>query len=261
MNLMRPVLTAILLASAFTALHAEQLPVLRGTCSLAHAPDSKDLDLRLVRGGCATEDQCGTEQMQQPANAFTGITPSDLERDGAPLTATMKREAGTLVCAGVAHGSRLEGSYTFTPDATFVSRMETMGFKDLDSEKLEAYTLFGIDTEWIQSLRTAGVGGLDSGKLIALRIFKVDAPYVRSMEALGYPAPEADKLIALRVQKVDPAEVKQIRALGYSPTLDQLVEMRIFQVTPDYIRRMQSKGVSDLTISKLVQMRIFKIAD
>ena len=54
-------------------------------------------------------------------------------------------------------------------------------------------------------------------------------------------------------------QVKQIRALGYEPTLDQLVEMRIFKVTPEFIERMRARGLNDLTISKLVQIRIFKL--
>ncbi len=65
----------------------------------------------------------------------------------------------------------------------------------------------------------------------------------------------------MRVQHVDPEEVKQIRAMGYEPTLDELVQMRIFKVTPDFIRRMQARGLKDLTISKLVQIRIFDLAE
>jgi len=63
------------------------------------------------------------------------------------------------------------------------------------------------------------------------------------------------------VQHVDPEEVKQIRAMGYQPTLDELIQMRIFNITPDFIHRMQTKGLNDLTISKLVQIRIFKLAE
>ena len=81
------------------------------------------------------------------------------------------------------------------------------------------------------------------------------------MIALGYPAPDAEKLVALRVQRVDPDEVKQIRALGYQPTLDELIQMRIFNITPAFIHRMQSRGLENLTISKLVQIRIFNLAD
>jgi hypothetical protein len=49
--------------------------------------------------------------------------------------------------------------------------------------------------------------------------------------------------------------------MGYQPTLDELVQMRIFKVTPDFIRRMQARGLKDLTISKLVQIRIFNLAE
>jgi hypothetical protein len=37
--------------------------------------------------------------------------------------------------------------------------------------------------------------------------------------------------------------------------------MRIFKITPDFIHRMQAKGLSNLTISKLVQIRIFQLAE
>jgi hypothetical protein len=37
--------------------------------------------------------------------------------------------------------------------------------------------------------------------------------------------------------------------------------MRIFKVTPDFIRRMQARGLKDLTIRKLVQIRIFNLAE
>jgi hypothetical protein len=49
--------------------------------------------------------------------------------------------------------------------------------------------------------------------------------------------------------------------MGYQPTLDELIQMRIFNITPDFIHRMQAKGLNDLTISKLVQIRIFKLAE
>jgi hypothetical protein len=55
--------------------------------------------------------------------------------------------------------------------------------------------------------------------------------------------------------------VRQIRALGYQPTVDQLIQIRIFKVTPDFIQRMHDRGLGNLTISKLVQIRIFKLAD
>jgi hypothetical protein len=53
--------------------------------------------------------------------------------------------------------------------------------------------------------------------------------------------------------------VRQIRALGLKPTLDELIQIRIFHITPDFVHRMQDRGLKNLTISKLVQIKIFKL--
>ena len=86
------------------------------------------------------------------------------------------------------------------------------------------------------------IDGLDTDKLIAMRVFNIDPSYVHSITALGYPQPDADQLIGLRVQGVNAEEVAQFRAMGYQPTLEQLIQIRIFKVTPDFIRRMQARG-------------------
>jgi hypothetical protein len=260
---MRGILGAALLAlSTSLILQAEeQLPTLTGSCSVNAASNPAEADLRLERGGCEGFHDCGSTQTQEPWNAFSGFTLADLQREGARVDAVIHAEAGKITCSGAVHDGRLSGDYTFVPDPAFVARMQQMGFRDLDAEKLQAYTLFHIETAWIRSIQDTGVTGLDSGNLIALRIFHVDAGYISGLKALGYPAPGAGKLVALRVQHVEPEEVKQIRAMGYQPTLDELVQMRIFKVTPDFIRRMQARGLKDLTIRKLVQIRIFNLAE
>jgi hypothetical protein len=256
------ILSALLAAYTGLFLQAEQhLRTLTGSCSVAATSNEAEVDLRLERGGCGGKEDCGSTQTQEPLSAFFGFTLADLRREGAHVDAVLRAEAGTITCSGAVHDGRLSGDFRFVPDAVFFDHMLQMGYHDLDEEKLQAYTLFRIGIAWVHSLQAAGVSGLDSGNLIALRIFHVDADYIRSLNAVGYPTPDAGKLIALRVQHVDPEEVKQIRAMGYQPTLDELIQMRIFQVTPDFIRRMQAKGLNDLTISKLVQIRIFKLAE
>lgn len=256
------VLTALLAASAGLFLQAEQhLRTLNGSCSIAATANEAEVDLRLESAACSGIDYCASNQTQEPISAFLGFTLADLRREGAHVDAVIRAEAGTLTCSGAVHDGRLSGAFNFVPDPEFAGRMFQMGYRDLDEEKLQAYTLFRIGIGWVRSLQAAGVSGMDSGNLIALRIFHADSDYVHSLNALGYPAPEADKLIALRVQHVDAEEVKQIRALGYQPTLDELIQMRIFHITPDFIHRMQARGLNHLTISKLVQIRIFNLAE
>jgi hypothetical protein len=61
------------------------------------------------------------------------------------------------------------------------------------------------------------------------------------------------------VQGVNAEEVRQIRAMGFKPTLDELIQIRIFHITPEFVKRMQERGLTNLTISKLVQIKIFKL--
>jgi hypothetical protein len=239
----------------------EELRTLTGSCSITATSNGTEADLRLERGGCEGNGDCSSTQTQEPVSAFSGFALADLQREGAHVEAKIRAEAGTITCSGGVHDGRMSGAFTFVPDPAFVDHMLQMGFRDLEADKLQAYTLFGIGIGWVHSLQAAGIGGLDSGNLTALRIFHVDTDYVRSLNGLGYATPDAGKLIALRVQNVNPEEVKQVRAMGYQPTLDELIQMRIFKVTPDFIHRMQARGFNDLTISKLVQIRIFKLAD
>jgi hypothetical protein len=256
------VLTALLAATTGLFLQAEQqLRTLNGSCSVTATAHEAEVDLRLERDACGGSEHCGSNQIQEPISAFLGFTLADLRREGAHVDAVLRAEAGTITCSGAVHDGRLSGAFNFVPDPAFVDRMLQMGYRDLDEEKLQAYTLFRIGTDWVRSLQDAGVSGMDAGNLIALRIFHADTDYIHSLNALGYPTPDAGKLITLRVHRVDVEEVKQIRALGYHPTLDELIQMRIFHVTPDFIHRMQARGFSQLTISKLVQIRIFNLAE
>jgi hypothetical protein len=262
----RPLLTVALAVLMAASLRADAMPPgqklddLSGACRIRAARGAGDLELKLERGNCDGGGNCHNTETNEPLNAFTGITLADLSREGAHLDAVLTAEAGTLRCSGSVHAAELEGSFTFEPDKAFVDRMRDVGITGIDPDKLEAYALFRVTRDWVVSLQKAGVTDIDADNLIALRIFRVDPDYVRSLQSLGYP-PSAEKLIALRVQGVDPADIKQVQAMGYHPTIDELIQMRIFKVTPDFIERMKAKGFENLTIAKLVQIRIFKLAE
>jgi hypothetical protein len=261
MNLLRVFATSAVLTAASLALHAAaSLQPLRAKCTISASEHPGKLRLRVDRDLC-DDDHCGSSFSNDMFNRLTGVTIADLAQEGSQLTAALHAEAGTFTCAGTVHEGELSGDSTFTPDAAFAARMEGMGFSGLDSEKLQTYAFVNVESAWARSLQQLGIPGITTDNLIALRIFNVDEAYVHAITALGYELPSADKLIALRVQGVDPAEVREIRALGYQPTLDELIQIRIFKITPDFIRRMQARNLKNLTIAKLVQIRIFKLAD
>jgi hypothetical protein len=230
-------------------------------CNVSIGDKSGTFRLQTDNGDCHGHKNCGSNMSDLPSGRFTGINLSDFANEGAHLTATLAAEAGTFTCAGTIKEGELDGDAAFASNPDFVARMEKMGFTGFDNDKLLAYTLFDVQTDWVQSLQQLGIHGMDSGNLIALRIFHVDPAFVHGLTSLGYEVPDADKLVGLSVQGVNADEVRQIRALGFQPTLDQLVQIRIFKVTPDFIRNMQARGFKNLTIDKLVQIRIFNLAD
>lgn len=252
--------TLILAAAAISlTLSAQSFAPLRAKCEITASTDAGKLSLRVIDRDCPSDQHCGSHFNSDLMNRFTGITTADLARDGAHITATLAGEAGTFTCTGTVHDEALYGDALFTPDAAFVDRMGKLGFTGYDSQKLQAYTLLDVTSEFARSLQQANIKGVTTDNLIALRIFKIDPAYAQSFVSMGYEQPDADKLIGLKVQGVNGEEVRQIRALGLKPTLDELIQIRIFKITPDFVHRMQDRGLKDLTIAKLVQIRIFKL--
>jgi hypothetical protein len=258
MNLSRFAGLAVVLATSLIA-HPASLAPFQANCTVSIADDGRRFRLEVRKEECAESRHCGSNFSNEFLDRFTGITLADLGRDGAALTATLAGEPGAFTCSGKVHDGELQGQGVFTPDEGFVERMGRMGFTGYDSEKLMAYTFIGVDSKWAQSMQQTGVQGITVDNLLALRIFKIDPDYVHSFVSMGYEMPDADKLIALKVQGVNGEEVRQIRDLGYKPTLDELIQIRIFKITPEFIRRMKERGLTNLTIAKLVQIRIFKL--
>lgn len=255
----RALTCVIALLAGSIAADAGSLAPLHSRCYISAEEDSGRFKIYIPSGDCEESRQCGSNFSNDSLDRLTGITRADLGHEGANLTATLAAEPGTFTCSGTVHDGELAGRSMFTPDQGFLDRMGRMGFSGFDAEKLMAYAFMDVTTKWVGSMQQADVQGMTVDNLLALRIFRVDPDYIHSLTSMGFAMPDADKLIALKVQGVNADEVRQIRSLGYQPTLDELIQIRIFHITPEFIRRMQDRGLKNLTIAKLVQIRIFKL--
>lgn len=257
---LRSVTLVLAFAASTLTLAAQSLEPLRAKCDISPSSGGGKLSLHIFNDrDCPERQHCGSDFSSESMSRFNGVSLSDLARDGAHLTATLKGEAGTFTCTGTVHDQDLYGDALFTPDSAFVDRMAKLGFTGYDSRKLQAYTLLDVTSDFARSLQQANIKHVTTDNLIALRIFKIDPSYAQGFVSMGYEQPDADKLIALKVQGVNAEEVGKIRDLGFKPTLDELIQIRIFHITPEFVHRMQSRGLKDLTISKLVQIKIFKL--
>jgi beta-lactamase regulating signal transducer with metallopeptidase domain len=68
--------------------------------------------------------------------------------------------------------------------------------------------------------------------------------YVDGMKAAGLGDLSVDQLIALKIQDVTPDYVRAIHDLGMQPDANMLIAMRVQDITPDYIRELHAAGLN-----------------
>ncbi len=66
--------------------------------------------------------------------------------------------------------------------------------------------------------------------------------YVDGMKSAGLPDLSADDLIALKIQDVTPEYVRGMHELGLHPDADGLVGMKVQGVTPEYVKELRALG-------------------
>jgi hypothetical protein len=81
------------------------------------------------------------------------------------------------------------------------------------------------------------------------------------MKAAGFKDLDSKKLVALRVQGVTPEYAKSIAQQYPGATVDDVIKTRIFKIDADFIAQAKKYGFKDLSLDKLVQLRISGLLD
>ena len=93
-------------------------------CSIATGRHDGKMEFSWQRGDCDPKSHCHEGDSDMSWSRWTGVTPADLQREGATIDARMKGEAGEMRCVGTVHDSEMRGTFSFTPDMEFLHRME-----------------------------------------------------------------------------------------------------------------------------------------
>jgi hypothetical protein len=230
------------------------------TCSIRAGRTDEKMSFDSERGDCVAGQHCHQSSNSDMLwSKWTGVTPQDLEHEGAAVDARMKAEAGEMRCVGTVHDAAMRGTYSFTPDAGFAKRMEAMGFDDQTPDRLQGYAMLDVTTEWVKQMKDAGVTEMTASKLMGLKALKVDPAYVKAMAAAGYPELRANKLTSMKAVGVNPEKVQAVKAMGFSPTQEELIQMCVFKIDAPFIERMKARGFQNLTIAQLVKIKVFKL--
>jgi len=237
---------------------------LTGLCMLsdAHRANRADrVQLVLAPTDCSEDSGHCTDVNNASVEwgRWTGISEETLAKEGATPTARMNAEAGDLVCNGSVHNGVLSGRYQFTPNEGFRTEMASMGFDEITPRKQLGFLMLDVTTAWVKEMKRLGVTDLSTGKLMGLKALHVDPEYIRAMSAAGYPELRAGKLTEMKAVGVTPEKVQEARSLGFTPTEQELIQMCIFHIDRPFVETMRARGLNDLTLEKLIKIKIFKV--
>jgi beta-lactamase regulating signal transducer with metallopeptidase domain len=175
------------------------------------------------------------------------------------------------------------------PKSTYIDRMKAAGY-DVDLDKMIAMKIQGVTPEYARSMAQLGFGKLSADDLIACkiqgvtaeaieqfkkqglevksiqdaisyRIFEVTPEFTEGMAKAGFKGLDSKKLVALRVQGVT-AEYAQSIAKQYpGATVDDVIKTKIFNINSDFIAQAKAHGFTNLSLEKLVRLRISGVLD
>lgn len=146
-----------------------------------------------------------------------------------------------------------------TPE--YAEQMAKVGFGKPSVDDLIALKVQGVTPDYAAKLHADGIEASSFHDLISYRIFNVTPEFVAGMKDAGYGNLSAKQAVKLRVQGVTPEYAKGVKSQFPEATVDDLEQMRIFNINADFIASAKRHGFAPLTIQKLVKLRISGILD
>jgi beta-lactamase regulating signal transducer with metallopeptidase domain len=146
-----------------------------------------------------------------------------------------------------------------TPE--YARSMAQLGFGKLSADDLIACKIQGVSPETIAEFKKQGLEVRSIQDAISYRIFEVTPAFVDGMKAAGFKDLDSQKLVALRVQGVTPDYARMIAQKYPGATADDVIKTRIFKIDADFIALAQKHGFNNLSLDKLVQLRISGLLD
>ena len=146
-----------------------------------------------------------------------------------------------------------------TPE--YARAMAQVGFGKPSADDLIACKIHGVSPEAIAEFKKQGLEVKSLQDAISYRIFQVTPEFVAGMKAAGFKDLSSEHLLALRVQGVTPEYARMIAQQYPGATVEDVVKTRIFKIDADFIAQAKKHGFSNLSLDKLVQLRISGLLD
>ena len=82
--------------------------------------------------------------------------------------------------------------------------------------------------------------------------------FISEMEGAGFSDLDVDQLVAMKIHEITPAYVKAMRDLGYHADVEHIVAMKVQEITPDYVRGIRGEGFEP-DADQIIAMKVHEI--
>ncbi|PYT27354.1 MAG: hypothetical protein DMG57_18625 [Acidobacteria bacterium] len=188
-----------------------------------------------------------------PLSSFHGLSP-DLLAHGGRAKFEYVHDAGRLICEGSFFWGRGSGSFTFAPNAQFVSELERLGYEAPNDDQLFSMLMTDVSLEFARGVRDV-VPYASTKQLIELRIHGVTLAYIREARQAGYKDLTAQDYVEMRIHGVETDFLRDLKSFGYNLQARDIVELRIHGVSSEFVGGLKQAGY-DLSAKQITELRI-----
>src|ERR1041385_1741568 len=148
--------------------------------------------------------------------------------------------------------------------------MSLASFANLTPSQINAATMTPVTFTMHREAGTiAFEGTFRNGNGAGQFTFTPDRSYIDKVKSLGLDfelhrkhreTTEEEDLFTLALHDVSTSFIKSMQAIGFRTTLEKYLRMRIFNVTPEYVREMQSLFSEKLDDEEIVRSKIHGVS-
>ena len=176
----------------------------------------------------------------------------------------MIRPAGTMSMTGKIEGTSGYGRFEFTPNESYRTNLTQNGVKEVDDELLIHCFFANLPNEFISFLKKTGYSTVSRDELLQLAIFRLDEVAIRGYldlaTSLGKKNVPLQQLVELKIANVSPETVGQLAKAGYKDLdLSDVSALSLQNVSPAFIDSMNSLGFGKLSMDDVMSAKIHGI--
>jgi beta-lactamase regulating signal transducer with metallopeptidase domain len=140
----------------------------------------------------------------------------------------------------------------------YVKQMHDLSLKT-DAGDLIGMKVQGVTPEYVREMRNLGLK-IETDIIIGMKVQGITQDYVKNMQSMGFH-PDSDELIGMKVQGVTAEYIKGLQDAGFKVSIEDAIGAKIQGVTPEFIAKVQSHGFKNLTLDKIISLKISGVLD